>query len=108
MKSQIFKSHVPKEILLDLLKEICMRGKNYYIVNQISYKKALYENLLESFIEKIKPYYHESKTFYVTRKLTYTSFITMVRQISKLNCLNYTNKITYNKSTYDIVYYIYD
>lgn len=108
MKSQIFKKHIPKELLIEFLNKICERGKNYFILNKISYKKAIYENILSSFNEQILPFYHESKKYYITRKQSYTSFVTVVRQICKLNLINYTNKILYNKSSYDIIYYIYD
>ena len=108
MKSQIFKTHLSKDILLDLLKKICTKGDNYYIINKISYKKADYCNLLIHFYEEILTYYHDSKQHYLSRKSNYTSFLTIVRQICKLNLINYTSKIIYNKATYDIVYYIYD
>ena len=108
MKSQIFKNQMSKDILLDILDKICSRGDKYYILNKTSYKKADYSKLLYPFYETILPYYHDSKQHYVTRKSTYCSFITVIRQICKLNVINYTSKIIYNKATYDIVYYIYD
>ena len=108
MKSQIFKTHLSKDILIELLKKICSKGSNYYILNKISYKKADYSKLLDPFYQEILPYYHDSKQYYISRKSNYTSFITIVRQICKLNLINYTSKIIYNKATYDIVYYIYD
>ena len=40
-------------------------------------------------------------------KLTYNSFTTIIRQICKYNQITYTSQIKYDKSTYEIVYYIY-
>ena len=107
MNSQIFKNQIPKELLFDLLDKICIKNDKYYILNKISYKKCEFLNLLDNFCEKISPAYHKSKQFYVTRKHNYSSFITIIRQICRLNSINYVSKIVYNKSTYDIIYNIY-
>lgn len=107
MNSQIFKNQIPKEILFDLLDKICTKNDKCYILNKTSYKKAIYLQLLQSFYESILPAYYISKQFYITRKQNYSSFITIIRQICRLNYINYTSKIVYNKSTYDIAYFIY-
>ena len=107
MTSQIFKSNVPKETLIILLDNICNKNNNYYILNKTSYNKAKFLDLLEEFCNNILKHYHESKKKYVTRKLTYTSFLTIIRQICRINNINYSSKIQHNKSTYDIVYNIY-
>jgi hypothetical protein len=39
--------------------------------------------------------------------MNYNKFVTVVRQICSVNNLPYTSKIVYNKSNYDILYYIY-
>ena len=93
---------------MDLLNKICEKNEKFYILNKISYKKAEYSDLLAPFYKIILPYYYDSKQYYVNRKSTYGSFVTIVRQICKINFINYTSKIIYNKATYDIVYYIYD
>ena len=107
MSSQIFKNQVPKELLFELLEKICVKNDKYYTLNKISYKKGEYLQLLTSFYELILPYYYVSKQFYITRKHNSSSFITLIRQICRSNNIHYTSKIIYNKSTYDIVYYIY-
>ena len=107
MSSQIFKKKLPKEILYDLLNKICVKNKEFYTLNKIAYKKGEFQKLLEPFLEILSDYYHISKQYYVTRKLTYNSFITIIRQICKTNNINYVSKIIYLKSNYDIVYYIY-
>ena len=69
--------------------------------------KGIYNTFIEDFIQVCLPYYHISKRKYLERKLTYNSFVTIIRQICNFNNITYTSQIKYNKSTYDIVYYIY-
>ena len=107
MNSQIFKNQISNEQLFDLLEKICIKNDKYYTLNKISFKKCEFLNLLEPFCKEISSAYHKSKQFYITRKHNYSSFITIIRQICKLNEINYVSNIIYNKSTYDIVYNIY-
>lgn len=107
MKSQIFKNQISKQVLFDLLDKICIKNEKYYLLNKISYKKGEYEKLFEVFYQLILPYYYKSKQFYVTRKHNYISFVTIIRQICKINNIHYTSKINYSRSSYDITYYIY-
>ena len=39
-------------------------------------------------------------------KLNYTKFVTIIRQICKKNEIPFSNTIKYDKSTYNIIYYI--
>jgi hypothetical protein len=107
MSTQIFKKNVPTESLYSLLDEICLKNDKYYIFNNNSYKKGIFNNSITDFIEECKPYYHISKQKYLERKLTYNSFTTILRQICKFNKITHTSQIKYDKSTYDIIYYIY-
>jgi len=107
MNSQIFIKPIPQSILYELLEQICVKNKNYYILDKISYKKGEYLQLLEPFYKLLMPYYYLSKQFYLTRKHNYSSFITIVRQICRNNNIHYSSKIIYNMSSYDIVYNIY-
>ena len=107
MSSQIFKNQIPKKLLFDFLDKICIKNKNYYILNKISYKKCEFLQLLDPFCSALLEFYHVSKQFYITRKQTYSSFVTIIRQICRLCNIDYISKIVYNKSNYDIVYNIY-
>ena len=106
MKSQIFKSTVPITILFELLEKICVKDEKYYNLSKSVFKAAEYRNLLNDFCSKIIEHYHTSKRYYVDRKMNYNKFVTVVRQICSLNNVSYTSKIVYNKSDYDILYYI--
>ena len=107
MSIQIFKNKIPNEHLFDLLNKICIKNDNHYILNNISFKKGLYENYIDNFFESIKPYYHNSKKKYLERKQTYNNFTTIIRQICNHNNIIYTSKIKYEKSEYEIIYIIF-
>jgi len=106
MSKQIFKYPIPPEPLFGVLDKICMKEENTYIFNNNAYKKGIFDNNIPPFLEECKPYYHTSKQKYVEKKMTYTAFTTVLRQICKFNHITYTTKIRYEKSTYEIVYYI--
>ena len=107
MTSQIFKNPIPNELLINLLNEIAIKTEKYYILNSNSYKKGIFKDVISIFINECKPYYHLSKRKYLDRKITYNSFITIIRQICNFNNITYTSQIKYDKSTYDIIYFIY-
>jgi len=107
MSSQILKSVYIKEKLFSFLDKITQKYDKYYKIDKISFKKAEYLNILNSFCEELKDYYYNPKQFYVTRKLTYNNFLTIIRQICKKNNLIFEKKISYQKSIYDITYFIY-
>ena len=107
MTKQIIKNNIPINILTNLLDKICNKQNNYYIINKISFKKGEYENLFEEFTINLKNYYFSSKHFYLDRKFTYSSLLTIIRHICKNNNISYTSKIQYDKSNYEIFYYIY-
>jgi hypothetical protein len=107
MSTQIFKSQIPNNIFFELLDKICLKNEKHYTFNISSFKKGLYTMDIQNFINTCIPYYHISKRKYLERKLTQTSFATILRQICNFNKIKYTSEIKYNKSCYDIVYYIY-
>jgi len=107
MSTQIFKNQIPNDTLFDLLDKICLKNEKHYTFNIYSFKKGVFSQDIQKFIEDCIPYYHISKRKYLERKLTHNSFATILRQICKFNNIKYTSEIKYDKSTYDIVYYIY-
>lgn len=104
--SQIFKKQFPNELLFDLLTLICVKDDKHFILNYESFKKGMYNGLIDAFILSCKEYYHTSKQKYLEKQLKYPNFITIVRQICNLNKIVYHYKIKYDKSNYTIVYYI--
>ena len=107
MSAQLFKNKIPNELLFTLLDDICIKNEKQYTFNKTSFKKGIYEEKIQQFLSKCLPYYHLSKQKYLNNKLTYNSFITVLRQICKLNIIQFTSEIKYDKSEYEIVYYIF-
>ena len=107
MSSQIFKNHIPNELIFKLLDEIALKTENCYIITNDSYKKGMFNNSIPIFITECIPYYYISKRKYLERKINYNSFITVIRQICNFNKITYTSQIKYDKSNYNIIYNIY-
>jgi len=107
MSTQIFKSQINNNILFELLDKICLKNSKHYTLNKDSFKKGIYNQEIQEFFIKCTPYYHLSKRKYLEKKITYNSFVTVLRQICNYNKITYTSQIKYDKSVYDIVYYIY-
>jgi hypothetical protein len=107
MSTQIFKNHIPNNIFFELLDKICLKNEKHYIFNSNSFKKGVYTEDIQNFLNICVPYYHISKRKYLEKKLIYTSFTTVIRQICNFNKITYTSQIKYDRSTYDIIYYIY-
>ena len=82
-------------------------NERFFLLTKVSFKQADFFNLLEPFYIAMKEYYHTSKQHYVERKLDYTKFVTIVRQLCKAHQISFTSKIIYNQSKYEINYYIY-
>jgi len=80
---------------------------NYVMINETIFKKAHYNHLIAPFFEKLIPYYHKAKQFYLKREINFSNFITVIRQISKSNDIPYSSKLKYSKSSHFIEYYFY-
>ena len=108
MSNQIFKKEFPNQLIFDFLERYAIKDNTkYYLVTRESFKKAKFNNDIEKFCESIKDYYFNCKKFYINRKQNYKTFVTILRQICKFNHLAFTSKIKYDKSKYEIIYYIY-
>lgn len=104
MPSQLFKKDVPLSILNDLLSIVCEKNNDGYVFNNQSYKKVIFHQLEQDFINNCRPHYHASKLRYLDRKMNYNHFVTILRQIAKLHNITYTSNIKYSKSNYCIEY----
>ena len=107
MSSQIFKSEVPKDVLFNFLDNICIKNEKNYILNSTAFKKGVFNESIVEFFKSIYQHYHNSKKKYLDKKLTYNSFITVIRQICNNLKITYTSQVKYDKSVYDIIYCIY-
>ena len=104
--TQIFKTEINRYLLFNLLDKISQKTDTVFIINNDAFKKGMYNGHIQLFIEECKKYYHESKQKYLTRKLNYNSFITIMRQICNFTKTEYTSKIKYEKSNYSIIYLV--
>jgi hypothetical protein len=108
MTSQLFKETIPMTILYNFLEKICLKdnSNNLFIFSKSAFKKAEIYDLLTNFKDTVKPYYHISKQYYIDRDLTFIRFTTVIKQICNLNNIEIISKIIYNKSKYEMEYYI--
>ena len=108
MSNQIFKKEFPNQLIFDFLERYAIKDNTkYYLVSRETFKAATYHGAIEKFCKDVIDYYFPCKKFYIKRKQNYKTFITILRQICKFNHLAFTSKIKYDKSKYEIIYYIY-
>lgn len=81
---------------------------NYYLINEHTYSRSKLNGVLEECIDYLLPLYYTSKQFYLTRTMTYSYFLTILRQLCKECNILFTYKIKYFSSKYMIEYYIYE
>jgi hypothetical protein len=106
-KNQLFKYEVPINILWDFLKNNFIEKDAYFIINKFSYKKTEYNNNIVTFTSTLKEYYYVSKRKYVERNMTYNHFLTIIRQLCNLHNIKFDTKLIYDKSSYELEYFIY-
>lgn len=97
---------IPCEIMYSLLDKISSIECNHYIVNMNTYKVLKYRELHTEFLKKLEPYYLKSRSFYVTEKLTYNRFITILKQICACNNISYSHDTRNHNCMENIIYRI--
>jgi hypothetical protein len=107
MSKQIFKSEIPKDILISLLDKICETNDSVYMIDLNAYKRMKFHNYHTDFLSTIIEHYHWSKRFYIEREFTYQSFANILRQICRLHNIPISSNIRYCESTYAIEYFIH-
>lgn len=106
MLDGFFIKKIPIEMLYIFLDKNGIKKDKYYLFDYNCFRVMIYHNYYEEFINSIMDYYKPSKVFYLTRPITYNSFITIIRQICKINNVEFKTKILYQHSIYNIEYYI--
>lgn len=106
MSRQIFKSVIPKDIVIGLLDKICEPNDSVYIIDVNAYKRMKFYNYHVEFLGTIIEYYHWSKRFYIEREFTYQSFANILRQLCRVHNIEIASGIRYSESTYSIDYLI--
>ena len=105
--SNIFikKNEYPKEKFIGFLKDITIINNNQYLFDLNLFKKYMFNNKIQSFIDSLKPHYLSKKRSYLEREITYKNFVTILRQLCKKFDITYTTKIKYFHNMYNIQYY---
>ena len=73
-------------------------------LNKVVYRKLEYHNKLQPFVDYIRDFYYKSKKNYAVEKITFKSFVTIIRQICKYFGFTMSTTIHYTRSTYDLKY----
>lgn len=105
--SQTFKTKIDKSLLFAFLERICEKKDKYFVFDLAAYKRGELTGDSTIFRTEIRPYYYESKQFYVNRDPCYSHMCTILRQICNANSIMFSTKIIYNKSKFNIPYNIY-
>lgn len=106
---QIFKYPIPFTLISDFFEVIGTKLDRYncYNISIVTYKRAIWMNLLVPFFVDCAHYYHGSKAFYVnTDDITYKNFITVLRQICRYNKIVFLTDMKRGQSTYILEYVI--
>jgi hypothetical protein len=104
---QIFKIDPLYEYLQEILDKFCNKHNNYYVVDYISYKKIVFHNYQYEWLSQLLEHYYKSKQFYITRKFSFQSFITIIRQLCKFFNIEYDYLYDKNQSYHYLKYRLY-
>lgn len=104
----IFKNKMPIDILFNLFDKVIPSENNQYIVDKSVFKIISMNHYIEPFIKECMIYYSGTmqKKYLLKSPLTHKCFLTIVRQICKINNVPFYYKLKYSHSAYEIVYYI--
>ena len=107
MPCQLVKRSIPPYMLLTFLDMYATKTPFGYIFNKESYKRASLKGGITRFCTRLLPFYHTSKSKYLTRTQSFVNFSTIVRQLCRHLNIGYTSSIKYQRTSYSISYHIY-
>jgi len=85
---QLFNTKVPLDIVIHFLSHISndiVRNNKYYVVNMNSYRKGIKDGSIKKLCDDIRYMYISNKRRYVENIDTYSRFLTVIRQICRVN-----------------------
>ena len=108
MPTDILKRPMDHSILMRFLDQISSLHKNEFLINYDTLKRAKYNDneLLDRFLDEIRPYYYISKRNYLDETVTYRRFLTIIRQICNYNNIPYRSTLKYEHSKQKVEYYV--
>jgi hypothetical protein len=107
--SQLFKNPYPIEKLKEYILKLCEPGEkhNTYVLTKISFRRAHLAGNVVDFLVNVAPYYHKSKQKYADiSEIAYRPTATVLRQLCKFHNIAVESNIKYDKSSYEIEYFI--
>lgn len=103
--SQIFRREPPFFILMELLDKYADKDINKkYVIDYVTFKRVLYHNYHLTWLKDLYKYYYKSKTFYVMRKFTFSSFLNIIRQLCKIFNIQYSYVYDRNQNYHHLRY----
>lgn len=107
--SQLFKTPYPLEKLKEYILKLCERvDDSSYIFSKVCFKRAQMSALATEFISDVAPHYHKSKQKYAdVNAINYKLVVNALRQLCKYHDIHVESKIRYDKSSYEIEYFIH-
>ena len=91
---------LPYHILYEFLHKVSLLSHNVYTFDINSFKRAKYNGWIVDFINLIEPYY--IKKMYITREIDFNRMVTILRQICKVNDIQFQTIMKYSHSKYFI------
>ena len=105
-KNQVIKKYV--DIFDDFVTSHFTHENNYYIFNNLVFKKITYEGHINIFLEQLKNYYYKNKYFYIEQpEISHNQFNTILRQICKNNNIHIEIKLNMKIQNMSRVSYIF-
>lgn len=104
---QVFKIDPLYEYLQEILEKFCIKHKNHYVVDYISYKKIVFHNFQYEWLSLLLEHYYKSKQFYITRKFSFQSYLTIIRQLCKFFSIEYDYLYDKHQNNHHLKYRLY-
>jgi hypothetical protein len=106
MRSSLFRSKVPRTVLITLLRDIGRRERNGYAVYDELLRRKGRESSICAFLCAAVTYYYPSKWHYVRRVKDAKSLMAVIRQICKHQGIPISSRTVYQHGCYTIHYKI--
>lgn len=105
--NQLFRTIPDHKVVFGYLDEVCYRDQSNFVIDDVIYKRMRYDDRLFKMYEYLRPFYHLSKQKYIDGCATRNGFLTVLRQLCKVFCIQYASKIVYKNGTYASMLVIY-
>ena len=104
MKSSLFRSKVPKDLLISFLRDIGRQEKNGYVIYDELLKRKGREATIAAFLCATVTYYYPSKWRYVRRVKDAKTLMAVIRQVCKSHNIPVSSRTVYHHGKYTIHY----